>query len=236
MEGRWGAAQWKPSPNFGYPKGAHGRDGQHIRGIVFHRAEGSLQAACSTFADPAPDGDPTRAVSAHIIFGKGGEIVQFVDFNDAAWHAGIIDHPIDLPGWYLDGGNPNLKTLGIETEGTHLEPLTAIQVSQLNRFLRWVMPQTGLPCSYNCWLGHYRFDSINRLNCPGPLFPWATLSFEVLPTLDLKADEAFRQYAPKTHSWPEVAENLLGVANDALQAGRALAAACPEHAQIWGAR
>jgi len=50
------------------------------------------------------------------------------------------------------------------------------------------------------------------------------------------ADEDFRQYAPNTGEWREVAINLLGVCNDALQAGRSMKGKCGEIASVWGDR
>lgn len=39
---------------------------------------------------------------------------------------------------------------------------------------------------------------------------------------DLAANSAFAEYAPGTHLWPEAAENLKGIATQALESGRAL--------------
>lgn len=86
-----------------------GRNGFELRAIVIHIIVGSLESARLTF------GDPRSSVSAHYGVGKSGNVVQFVDEGDTAFHAGIVVRPT----WRLIDPkvNPNFYTMGIEHEG-----------------------------------------------------------------------------------------------------------------------
>ena len=83
--------------------------GLHPAAIVIHIIVGSLKSADATFNDPKSN------VSAHYGVGKSGEIHQYVEEDDTAFHAGIVDRPT----WRLiqPGVNPNFYTVGIEHEG-----------------------------------------------------------------------------------------------------------------------
>lgn len=51
-------------------------------------------------------------VSAHLLILRTGEVIQFVNFNDRAWHAGR--------SWYLGKKECNDYSIGIELEGLSL--------------------------------------------------------------------------------------------------------------------
>lgn len=87
-----------------------------VEAVVIHIIDGSLAAADSTFVDNTL-ADPR---SAHYAVGHTGEIHQYVDEDDTAFHAGRIVNPT----WTglkrgPDGNfiNPNFYTIGIEHEG-----------------------------------------------------------------------------------------------------------------------
>jgi hypothetical protein len=73
-----------------------GRDGKQVALIVIHATQGSLQSAANWFANPK------SRVSAHYGIGKEGQIEQYVDEADTAFHAG---------GWGV-----NQTSIGIEFE------------------------------------------------------------------------------------------------------------------------
>lgn len=50
--------------------------------IMHYTAGGSVESAVSHLIDPENE------VSAHLVVGRGGEVVQMVPFNRIAWHAG----------------------------------------------------------------------------------------------------------------------------------------------------
>ena len=86
-----------------------GRHGFEPRAIIIHIIVGSLESAGLTFRDPL------SAVSAHYGVGKSGQVHQFVEEADTAFHAGTVVEPT----WRLidPNVNPNLYTVGIEHEG-----------------------------------------------------------------------------------------------------------------------
>lgn len=49
-------------------------------------------------------------------------------------------------------------------------------------------------------------------------------------------DADFSQYAPKSGTWREACENLKGIADDALEAGRKVSAAAKLAGELWGGR
>jgi N-acetylmuramoyl-L-alanine amidase len=82
--------------------------------IVIHVMDGSLTGTDSWFASEHSE------VSAHYGIGKSGEVHQYVDEADTAFHCGIVKNPT-WTGLYRAPGrqaiNPNLYTIGIEHEG-----------------------------------------------------------------------------------------------------------------------
>jgi len=94
-----------PSSNF-----REGRPGGHRpEAIVVHIMDGSFAAGESVFLDPATQ------KSAHYGISTAGEVHQYVDENDTAFHAGIVVRP----QWQLlkPAVNPNFYTIGIEHAG-----------------------------------------------------------------------------------------------------------------------
>ena len=99
--------QWIGCPDANFH---HGRPfGLRPEAIVVHIMDGSFAAGESVFRDP------TTQKSAHYGISKAGEVHQYVDENDTAFHAGIVVNPT----WPLlkPRVNPNFYTLGIEHEG-----------------------------------------------------------------------------------------------------------------------
>ena len=83
--------------------------------IVIHIGEGSIRAIDGWF------NDARASVSAHYCVTKAGEVHQYVQEIDTAFHAGIVDRPSwpliktgSTPGSFI---NPNFYTIGIEHEG-----------------------------------------------------------------------------------------------------------------------
>ena len=99
-------AEWVGAAAENFRKGRHGFE---PRAIVVHIIVGSLGSAGLTFHDPR------ASVSAHYGVGKSGNVHQFVEETDTAFHAGIVVRPT----WRLIDPkvNPNFYTIGIEHEG-----------------------------------------------------------------------------------------------------------------------
>lgn len=99
--------QWIGCPDANFH---HGRPfGLRPEAIVVHIMDGSFVAGESVFRDPSTQ------KSAHYGISKIGEVHQYVDENDTAFHAGIVVNPT----WPLlkPRVNPNFYTIGIEHEG-----------------------------------------------------------------------------------------------------------------------
>lgn len=62
-------------------------------------------------------------VSAHLLIRRDGELVQFVNFNERAWHAGISR--------FENRENCNDFSIGIELEGSDEDPYSADQYAAL---------------------------------------------------------------------------------------------------------
>lgn len=62
-------------------------------------------------------------VSAHLLIRRNGELLQFVSFDERAWHAG--------ESCYDGRDNCNDFSIGVELEGTDEEPYSAEQYSVL---------------------------------------------------------------------------------------------------------
>lgn len=101
-------------------------------------------------------------VSAHLFIDRGGEVTQFVAFDQRAWHAGVSS--------YCHRDNCNDFSIGIELEGSDDCPYTGRQYQVLAEVT------SGL-------LEHYpslRADRIvghsdiapGRKTDPGPAFDW----------------------------------------------------------------
>lgn len=102
-------------------------------------------------------------VSAHLLIKRDGSIVQFVDFNQRAWHAGQSS--------FNEVGNCNNYSIGIELEGTDNSAYETSQYTSLNQVLstlRSHYPITDIK-------GHNEI-SPGRKTDPGPAFEWSKLT------------------------------------------------------------
>lgn len=149
----------------GTPNFRAGRKGRKIIAIVDHITSGAFPGCLSWLQNLKAE------ASAHYVVTKAGAIYQLVKDEDTAWHAGIVNKP----SWALyDGTNPNRYTIGIEHEGTD-GTLTEAQYQATLWLHRQLIVQWGIVADKDHIIGHYRIDSVNRPNCPGPNFPWMRL-------------------------------------------------------------
>ncbi|WPE17969.1 1,6-anhydro-N-acetylmuramyl-L-alanine amidase AmpD [Candidatus Thioglobus autotrophicus] len=102
-------------------------------------------------------------VSAHLLIKRDGRIIQFVDFDQRAWHAGRSSfNQID---------DCNNYSIGIELEGTDNSPYETLQYQSLNQVLSILKahyPITDIR-------GHSEIAP-GRKTDPGPAFEWSKLS------------------------------------------------------------
>jgi AmpD protein len=111
--------------------------------------------------DAHPYFDQLRAlrVSAHFLIRRDGLVMQFVSCKNRAWHAGA--------SMFLGRERCNDFSIGIELEGTDLEPFTVLQyevLCALTQALQMRYPLTDV-------VGHEHIAS-GRKTDPGPFFDW----------------------------------------------------------------
>ncbi|OON40063.1 N-acetylmuramoyl-L-alanine amidase [Izhakiella australiensis] len=114
-----------------------------------------------------PDAHPYFAeiaalrVSAHCLIRRDGEIVQYVPFNQRAWHAGV--------SCWQGRESCNDFSIGIELEGTDVLPYTDAQYQSLTRVTRLLMQH--YPLTAENITGHSDIAP-QRKTDPGAAFDW----------------------------------------------------------------
>lgn len=115
----------------------------------------------------APDAHPFFAeiahlrVSAHCLIRRDGEIVQYVPFDQRAWHAGVSS--------YHGRERCNDFSIGIELEGTDELAYTDAQYQQLAAVTRQLIPL--YPAIADNITGHSDIAPVRKTD-PGPAFDW----------------------------------------------------------------
>ncbi|MDT8383862.1 MAG: 1,6-anhydro-N-acetylmuramyl-L-alanine amidase AmpD [Gammaproteobacteria bacterium] len=105
------------------------------------------------------------SVSAHALIRRDGEIVQYVPFQQRAWHAG--------KSTFQGRERCNDFSIGIELEGGDDHPFEAIQYQRLAQLTQALM-QTYPRISREHIIGHSDIAP-GRKTDPGPHFDWARL-------------------------------------------------------------
>jgi len=104
-------------------------------------------------------------VSAHVLIRRGGAPVQFVSFNQRAWHAGVSS-------WR--GRNAcNDFSVGIELEGTDTLAYEARQYETLAELIE-ALCRAYTTMSYQAVVGHSDIAP-GRKSDPGKSFSWPQL-------------------------------------------------------------
>ena len=101
-------------------------------------------------------------VSTHLLILRSGEVLQFVNFNDRAWHAGRST--------YLAKKECNDYSIGIELEGSDDTPFEAVQYTVLAEVIRVL--QAAYPKILQHLAGHSDIAP-GRKTDPGPFFDWS---------------------------------------------------------------
>lgn len=188
-------SEWVGTPNYHAT-----RDDRSIIAIVNHITAGSYPGCLSWLQNP------TSQASAHYLVTRDGQILQLVKEGDTAWHAGIVNHQ----NWSLyDGTNPNRYTIGIEHEGMPEDGLTEEQYQATLALHKYLVAKYGLVINRDTIIGHYRIDSVNRPNCPGPEFPWERL-FKDLQEGEIKVEHAIVYFTDRDFSSARIVSDKLG--------------------------
>lgn len=101
-------------------------------------------------------------VSAHCLINRKGEITQYVNFNDMAWHAGVS---------CFDGRDKcNEYSIGIELEGSNNQPFTKAQYRALAKLTHAI--QNSYPqITDERITGHSNIAPERKID-PGQYFDW----------------------------------------------------------------
>ena len=126
----------------GSPNYTSGRQGASVDKIVCHWMAGTLAATDSVFQNT------TRQTSAHYGVGQGGQVHQYVNESDTAWHAG---------NW-----NANITSIGIEHEGGPTIPITDSVYDTSARLIAEIWKRYGV-------LPLHRHKEYKNTQCPGTL-------------------------------------------------------------------
>ncbi len=102
-------------------------------------------------------------VSAHLLITRQGEVLQFVPFEQRAWHAGVSS--------FQGRQRCNDFSIGIELEGTDLLPYTTAQYTALSSVTRYLM-RCYQAITLGRIVGHCDIAP-GRKNDPGMAFDWA---------------------------------------------------------------
>jgi len=125
--------------------------------IVIHIMDGTLAGTDGWF------NNPQAQVSAHYGIGKQGQIHQYVQETDTAFHAGIVVNP----SWPLlkPGVNPNFYTIGIEHEGKPDDVWPDAQIAASAALVGDVAARWKVPLDNTHVIPHHQIRSTKT--CPG---------------------------------------------------------------------
>lgn len=169
-QGRLHGARWCPSPNYGarpepaeisllvvhnisLPPGQFG--GGYIEAFFQNRLDHCVHPYFATIEG--------LQVSAHGLIERTGELVQFVDLRQRAWHAGRSS--------FCGQEECNDYSIGIELEGTDDQPYTDAQYHTLARVTVDIMAAWP-DITPDRIVGHSDIAP-GRKTDPGPAFDWA---------------------------------------------------------------
>lgn len=107
--------------------------------------------------------DPNSSTSAHYAVDANGDVTQFVDETDTAFHAGVVERP----DWRLlrDGTNPNFYTIGISFTGSAAQDFTEEQYRAGAELIAAVAERWGIALDPDHVITHRRIRASR--NCPG---------------------------------------------------------------------
>ncbi len=146
---------WIASPNFG-----ERRDGAQPDLVVLHyTAMHSAKDACDTLCNPKTE------VSAHYLIAEDGEILQLVEEDMRAWHAGA--------GAWGAVTDVNSRSIGIEIANPGTSPFAAPQMDALEQVLSGIVDRWSIRPERV--IGHSDMAPGRKID-PGPRFDWRRLA------------------------------------------------------------
>lgn len=137
-----------------------------IHGTWMQSANDALSRLC----------DPESKVSCHYFIDETGNIIQLVDDQYRAWHAGISH--------WRGITDMNACSLGIELQNNGDAPYQAQQIDALIQLCKKLQAHYNIP--HSALLGHSDIAP-DRKDDPGVYFPWAALAknkIGIFPDMD----------------------------------------------------
>ncbi len=116
-------------------------------------------------AHPYFDGIRGLEVSAHLLIRRDGEVVQFVPFNESAWHAG--------ESRFHGRTRCNDFSIGVELEGEDETPYEDVQYETLIAVINAI--KRAYPKIANRNIAGHSDIAPGRKSDPGPAFDWLRL-------------------------------------------------------------
>ncbi|BBB28936.1 1,6-anhydro-N-acetylmuramyl-L-alanine amidase AmpD [Neptunomonas japonica] len=174
-DGRLEGSRWCPSPNYNERASQANIDVLVIHNISLPPAQFCNGYIEAFFQNRLPVSEHSYfaeiaelQVSAHLLVTRNGDVIQFVNLNDRAWHAG--------ESCFEGRVNCNDFSIGIEMEGTDDLPYTYTQYQVLARVANSLI-EAYPQISRNSIVGHVDIAP-GRKTDPGDSFNW--LYFEQL--------------------------------------------------------
>lgn len=162
-------ARWQPSPNHDERPAGVAVDLLVVHYISLPPSRFGGDAIERLFtnrldADAHPAFAPLREmrVSSHFLVRRDGALLQFVDTDQRAWHAGV--------SCFLGRERCNDFSIGVELEGDSAHRFTAAQYRVLRRLLARLRARYPLR-----WVAGHADIAPGRKCDPGPLFDWSRL-------------------------------------------------------------
>ena len=178
-----------PSASFVASPNHSSRNGVSVNKLVIHVTDGGpgLERCVARFCKPETKAAP------HFVVGRGGEVVQLVALDRAAWHASGwnresvgIEHiartPGELKGWAKLSRETRRKLVECDEDAdTEIDPglmPTEAQIEASAALVRWLCQRLGLPCDREHVRGHYECPGTTHEDCgldeaAGGIWPWA---------------------------------------------------------------
>lgn len=173
-DGRLSAADWLASPNYNHRPQNMAIDTIVIHNISLppdefkqtdkndlHYVKAFFTNALDWEAHPYFKTIKGVEVSAHLFIERDGNITQFVNFADRAWHAGQSS--------YLGREAVNDFSIGIEMEGSDFQGFTEAQYHALAQSIAAIYQ--AYPATKNHLTGHSDIAPVRKTD-PGEFFDW----------------------------------------------------------------
>jgi N-acetylmuramoyl-L-alanine amidase len=163
--------------------------------IIHHTAQDSLAQTINTFTLERTQ------VSAHYVVSRDGQVVQMLNEEFRAFHAGV--------GKWGNNYDMNSCSIGIELDNNGSEPFSEPQINSLLILLKKLKTTYNIPTAN--FIGHADVAPKRKAD-PSILFPWKTLSdngfglwYDVpndLPPLYFDIENALRRIGYDTSDLP----------------------------------